>query len=179
LPELPVIGVPVGVVVAVVFVALTYLLVNHTRLGFEITFIGASDRAAEQAGMSKYKIYVFVLMIGGAFAGFAGISEIAGAQTRLRAFFAPGYGFTAIPIALLGRNGAFRVMLAGLFFAVIFVGGSSIQTLLSVPSAIVDIIQALIILFLITAEFFKRYRISLSVERDPEPRAPRPSEGDV
>jgi simple sugar transport system permease protein len=150
-----------------VFVALTYLLVHHTRLGFEITFIGANDRAAEQAGMSKYKIYLFVLMVGGAFAGMAGISEISGVQSRLRAFFAPGYGFTAIPIALLGRNGAPQVLLAALFFAVIFVGGSSIQ--------------ALIILFLITAEFFKRYRVSLSVDRNPErePPAPKQPEGEV
>jgi simple sugar transport system permease protein len=178
LPEIPGIGFPSGILLAIVFVVLTYLLVNHTRLGFEITFIGANDDAAEQAGMSKYKIYLFVLMAGGAFAGFAGISEIAGVQSRLRAFFAPGYGFTAIPIALLGRNGAPQVMLAAVFFAVIFVGGSSITTLLSVPAAIVDIIQALIILFLITAEFFKRYSVSVSLER-PEPQAATRPEGEV
>jgi simple sugar transport system permease protein len=181
LPEVLDFGVPIGIVFAVVFVLLTYLLVNHTRLGFEITFIGANDEAAEQAGMSKRRIYLFVLMAGGAFAGIAGISEIAGVQSRLRAFFAPGYGFTAIPIALLGRNGAVQVLLAALFFAVIFVGGSSIQTLMSVPAAIVDVIQALIILFLITAEFFKRYRIDLSVEREPgnEPQAHTRPGGDV
>jgi len=179
LPTIPGLGFPSGILLAILFVALTYVLVNHTRLGFEINFIGANDDAAEQAGMSKYKIYLFVLMTGGFFAGLAGISEISGVQTRLRAFFAPGYGFTAIPIALLGRNGAPQVMLAALFFAVLFVGGSSIQTLLSVPSAIVDIIQALIILFLITAEFFKRYSVSVSIERpDPEPPSTRP-EGEV
>jgi len=179
LPDIPGLGFPIGILLAIVFVALTYILVNHTRLGFEITFIGANDRAAEQAGMSKYKIYLFVLMAGGAFAGFAGISEISGVQTRLRAFFAPGYGFTAIPIALLGRNGAFQVMLAALFFAVIFVGGSSIETLLSVPAAIVDIIQALIILFLLTAEFFKQYSVDLSLNRDRESRGVTQPDGEI
>lgn len=191
LPEIPGIGFPSGIVVAVVFVCLTYVLVKHTRAGFKITFIGANHRAAEQGGMSKRRIYLLVLLIGGGFAGMAGISEISGVQSRLRAFFAPGYGFTAIPIALLGRNGAPQVMLAALFFAVIFVGGSSLQTLLSVPAAIVDIIQALIILFLITAEFFKQYRLSLSVERGtdtdppgrtrpkPEPEAEPEPEGDI
>jgi len=181
LPNIPGLGFPVGIVAAVVFVVLTYVVVNYTRLGFEITFIGANDRAAEQAGMSKSRIYLIVLMVGGAFAGFAGISEIAGVQSRLRAFFAPGYGFTAIPIALLGRNGAFQVLLAALFFAVIFVGGSSIQTLLNVPAAIVDIIQALIILFLITAEFFKQYRVSVAVRRKPdaEPRGATQPEGEI
>lgn len=179
LPDIPGLGYPVGILVAAALVVVTYAVINHTRLGFEITVIGANDRAAEQAGMSKYKIYLIVLMAGGAMAGFAGISEISGVQSRLRAFFAPGYGFTAIPIALLGRNGAFQVMLAALFFAVIFVGGSSIQTVLGVPSAIVDIIQALIILFLITAEFFKRYSIDLSVQRDPSPQTPASPEGEV
>jgi simple sugar transport system permease protein len=178
IPEIPGTGFPVGIVFALVFVTLIYLVVNHTRLGFEITFIGSNDRAAEQAGMSKFKIYILVLVAGGAMAGLAGMTEIAGVRTRLRAFFAPGYGFTAIPIALLGRNGAFQVMLAALFFAVLFVGGSSIETLLNVPAAIVDIIQALIILFLITAEFFKSYTVDLSIERKPEPSAGRP-EGDV
>lgn len=179
LPEIPGLGYPVSIVIAVVFVALTYVLINHTRLGFEINFIGANDRAAEQAGMNKFRVYLFVLMAGGAFAGLAGISEISGVQTRLRAFFAPGYGFTAIPIALLGRNGAFQVLLAALFFAVIFVGGLSIQTLMSVPAAIVDIIQALIILFLITAEFFKRYRVSFSLRRGSDSPGVNRAEGEV
>jgi len=179
LPDIPVVGYPVGIVLAVVLVAVTYLLVNYTRLGYEITFIGANDTAAEHAGMSKFKIYMIVLMAGGAMAGVAGVSELSGVQGRLRASFEPGYGFTAIPIALLGRNGAFQVMLAALFFAVIFVGGSSIQTLLGVPSAIVDIMQALIILFLITSEFFKQYSIDLGLERAPDPGAPGQPEGEV
>jgi len=179
LPEIPGLGYPAGILLAVALVAVTHVVMNRMRLGFEITVIGANDRAAEQAGMSKYRIYLVVLVAGGAVAGLAGISEISGVQSRLRAFFAPGYGFTAIPIALLGRNGALQVMLAATFFAVIFVGGSSIQTLLGVPSAIVDIIQALIILFLITAEFFKRYSVDLSIRREPEPRAAGRPGGDV
>jgi simple sugar transport system permease protein len=70
-------------------------------------------------------------------------------------------------------------MLAALFFAVIFVGGSSIQTLLGVPSAIVDIMQALIILFLITSEFFKQYSIDLNLQRTPDPGAPGQPEGEL
>ena len=95
----------------------------------------------------------------------AGVIEVAGVQSRLRPEFSPGYGFTAIPIALLGRNGAPQVVLAGLFFAVIFVGGFAIRTQFGVPSALVDVLQALIILFLITAEFVKRYEVSVDIDR--------------
>jgi simple sugar transport system permease protein len=158
-------GVHAGILVAALMVILTYVLMAHTRLGFEITFVGSNDEAAQQAGMSKYKVYILVFVLGGAFAGMAGISEIAGLQGRLRAGFEPGYGFTAIPIALLGRNSAAKVMLAGLFFAVLFVGGSSMEVALGVPAALVEVIQALVILFLITAEFFKRYRVGVTVGR--------------
>jgi len=168
-----------GILAAVAFVALTYLLINETRFGYQITFIGSNDEAAEQAGMSKLRIYLFVMLAGGALAGLAGITEIAGVQGRLRAEWDPGYGWTAIPIALLGRNGAIQVMLAAVFFAVIFVGGSSVGVALSVPAAIIDVIQALIILFLITAEFFKRYHVDFSIRRKPDPGTAPTPEGEV
>ncbi|WP_340097727.1 ABC transporter permease [Salinibaculum salinum] len=171
-------GVHAGILVAVLMVVVTYLLMTRTRLGFEITFVGSNDQAAIQAGMSKYKVYLVVFILGGAFAGIAGISEIAGLQGRLRAGFEPGYGFTAIPIALLGRNSAIKVMLAGLFFALLFVGGTSMEVFLGVPAALVEIIQALVILFLITAEFFKSYRVSIGIDRKPSPTPAEPHGGD-
>ncbi len=156
-----------GLLVALLMVAVTYVLVTQTRLGFEITFVGSNPEAATQAGISRYTVYILVFVIGGLFAGFAGIGEIAGVQGRFRADFEPGYGFTAIVIALLGRNGALKVLLAGFFFALLIVGGSSMEVALGVPAALTEVIQALVILFLITAEFFKRYSVSLRVDRDP------------
>jgi len=174
-------GVHAGILLALVLVGLTFLLVTRTRLGFEISFVGANHEAATQAGMSKRTVSLLVFLIGGAFAGFAGIAEIAGVQGRLRAGFEPGYGFTAIVIALLGRNSALKVLLAAAFFALLIVGGSSMEVAFQVPAALVEVIQALIILFLITAEFFKRYRVGVDLERDPG-TAPAPrteTEGDV
>ncbi|PSQ61433.1 MAG: ABC transporter permease [Halobacteriales archaeon SW_9_67_25] len=156
-----------GLLVALLMVAVAYVLVTQTRLGFEVTFVGSNPEAATQAGISRYKVYILVFVIGGLFAGFAGIGEIAGVQGRFRADFEPGYGFTAIVIALLGRNGALKVLLAGFFFALLIVGGSSMEVALGVPAALTEVIQALVILFLITAEFFKRYSVSLRVDRDP------------
>lgn len=164
LPILPGLDVHAGLVVALVAAVLVYLLMTRTRFGFEVTFVGSNDAAAEHAGMSKTRVYVLVLVIGGVLAAFAGVAEIAGNQARLRAAFEPGYGFTAIPIALLGRDNALNVVLAGLFFAVLFVGGDSLSILMGVPAALIEIIQALIILFLITAEFFKRYSVDISTD---------------
>lgn len=174
-------GVHAGIIVALLLVVVTYVLMNKSQLGFEITFVGSNHEAAKQAGMRTTMVYILVLVLGGAFAAVAGISEIAGVQGRLRPDFSPGYGFTAIPIALLGRNGAFRVLLGALFFAVLFVGGSSVEIQFGVPAALIEVIQALIILFLITAEFFKSYTVEVSFNRHTQP-ASQPQaavEGDV
>ena len=168
-----------GILVAVLMVALTYVIMSKTRLGFEITFIGSNDEAAVQAGMSKYKVYLFVFILSGAFAGMGGISEVAGVQGRLRAGFEPGYGFTAIPIALLGRNSAIKVMLAALFFALLFVGGTNMEVFLGIPAALVEVIQALIILFLIAGEFFKSYRVTVDIDRSPAPAPAETPKGDA
>ena len=162
LPSIPWLDVHAGIVLAVVSVGAVAAVLTQTRLGFEITFVGSNAEAAAQAGMSKTTVYLFVLVAGGVLAAFAGLAEIAGNQARLRAAFDPGYGFTAIPIALLGRNSAVNVAVAGLFFAVLFVGGDSLSIALGVPAALIEIIQALIILFLITAEFFKRYEVDVT-----------------
>jgi simple sugar transport system permease protein len=168
-----------GLIVAVLIVVLTYLLMTRTRLGFEINFIGSNDEAAVQAGMSKYNVYLLVFVLGGAFAGIGGISEISGVQGRLRAGFEPGYGFTAIPIALLGRNSAIKVLGASLFFALLFTGGKNMEIFLGIPAALVEVIQALIILFLITGEFFKQYRIGISIDRGAAPTPTESAQGDA
>jgi simple sugar transport system permease protein len=177
IPDLFGLGVHAGIAVAVVAGLLTYVLITKARLGFEITFVGANHEAAEQAGMSTRKVYVFVFVVGGALAAMGGIAEIAGVHGRFRAGFAPGYGFTAIVIALLGRNSALKVMLAAVFFALLIVGGSSMEVTHGVPAALTEVIQALIILFLITAEFFKRYRISVSFDRGPAEERSAPVAG--
>ncbi|MDZ7700637.1 MAG: ABC transporter permease [Halobacteriales archaeon] len=164
IPLVPGTEVHIGILVALLAGVAVYALLRTTRLGFEITFVGSNPDAARQAGMNSFWVYVFVLVAGGALAAMAGVIEVAGVQSRLRPEFSPGYGFTAIPIALLGRNGAPQVVLAGLFFAVIFVGGFAIRTQFGVPNAMVDVLQALIILFLITAEFVKAYEVSIDLD---------------
>ncbi|WP_311173408.1 ABC transporter permease [Halobellus ordinarius] len=166
LPTIPGTGFHVGVLFLVVVPVLLHLLLNRTRLGYEITMTGSNPEAAGQAGMSKFKIYVIVLTLGAAFAGLAGMVEIAANQQRLTSQWSPGYGWTAIPIALLGRRGAFQTALAGFFFAILIVGSLQMQSALSVSAALASVIEALVILFLITAEFVRSYEVYVETERN-------------
>lgn len=172
LPDIPVIGSHIGIIIGLLAAVVVYVVVQKTNAGYEITFTGSNSDAAEQAGMNSLWIYVAVFVVGGALAGMAGLIEIAGVQERLRPDFSPGYGFTAIVIALLGRDNAFKVVLAALFFGLLLVGGTSLEVAYTVPAALVEIIQALVILFLITAEFLKSYKVDIDFgfgESDPQP----------
>lgn len=162
--ELPTIfgtRVNVGIVFALLAVGGTWWLVNRTRLGYEIILSGSNDSVAEQAGISTTKVTFVTFMLAAAFAGLAGFIEVAGQQPSLTIGWEPGYGWTAIPIALLGRRGAVQTMLAGFLFALILVGGLYMETTAGVPSAISQIIEALIILFLISGEVVKSYRFDI------------------
>ena len=150
-----------GILLALLAVAVTWLVINKTRLGYEIILSGSNENVATQTGIGTAKITVVVFTLAAAFAGMAGFLELGGNLGNLTPGWNPGYGWTAIPIALLGRRGAIQTMLAGLLFGVLFVGGLTIETTLGVPAAISQVIESLIILFLITAEFIKSYRVDL------------------
>jgi simple sugar transport system permease protein len=102
-------------------------------------------------------------VIGGALGGIAGVGEIGGIHHRLLPEFSAGFGFTGIAIALLGRSGVQYVVLGSLLFGILFVTGSALETVLAVPFAIVNVMEALVILFLVTAEFFRRYHVDIQV----------------
>jgi simple sugar transport system permease protein len=151
----------VGILFALLAVAGTWLLLNKTKLGYEIILSGSNKNVAQQAGISTAKITVVVFTMAAALAGLAGYIEVTGQQSTLTIGWQPGYGWTGIVIALLGREGAVQTMLAGFLFGVIFVGGNLASTTLGVPSAIIQMIEALCILFLISAEFVKSYQLDV------------------
>jgi simple sugar transport system permease protein len=180
LPTIPILDAHLGVLVALLAAIVVYVFVQMTNVGYEITYTGSNPDAARQAGMNSFFIYIMVFVVGGALGGMAGLIEIAGIQDRLRPDFSPGYGFTAIVIALLGRDSAAKVVVAALFFGLLFVGGNSLEINYDVPAALVDVIQALIILFLITAEFVKNFEVDVTLEwGETEPVSPATAEEGV
>lgn len=168
LPSLGTTRLHAGIIFAILAIIGVFTLMRWTQYGVKIRIVGSNPSAAYQSGISTFWIFVATMAIGGLIAGVAGMSEVSGIYTRLQPGFSQGYGFTAIVIALLGRNGVLRVVLASLFFAVLFVGGSSLTVLLNVPASLVEIIQALVILFLITAEAVKRFEINVSFGQSTE-----------
>ena len=152
-------------VIALLLAILVYLLLKHTKLGYEIRVTGENPQAAHYAGMNYHKIAMVVMMISGGMAGLAGMGEVAGIHYRLRPpeSISPGYGFTAIIVAWLARLNPLAAILTSFLLGGLLVGGDAIQIALNLPAATVQIFNGVILFFVITSEFFNQYRIRLEV----------------
>lgn len=139
--------------------------VSKTKFGYELDVLGKNPEAGRVAGMSFLKIAVITVLISGALAGIAGVSEVAGNQFRLRIGFPSGYGFSAIAVAWLGMLNPLGIMLSSLFFAGLLVGGLAIQISAGLPATTMSLFNGVILLFVLLAEFFTRYRLELRVYR--------------
>jgi simple sugar transport system permease protein len=121
---------------------------ERSTWGFQFRAVGANPRAAKTAGMSVSRVYVLVLVIGGALAGLAGSAQILGTERALTEGIAASFGFDAITVALLGRSRPLGTVLAAILFGALRAAGPTLQVNANLPSDIVLIIQALIVLFI-------------------------------
>jgi general nucleoside transport system permease protein len=136
-----------GIVIAVVFVILTYVLIYRTPLGFEIRTVGANPSAARYAGMSPRRLIILTMSLCGMFAGLAGTIEILGLG-YYPAVFGTTIGFAGITVALLGRAHPVGILLAALLLGGMRAGAPAMQITAKIPIEIIDVIQGLILLFL-------------------------------
>ena len=141
-----------GLLVVLVSAAMVYILLWRTRWGYEFRAIGINPEAAAYGGISLTKCSFVPLLLSGGFAGLAGIIECAGVHGHLIAGFSPGYGYTAIAVALLGRLQPIGILLSGLFFATLAVGGDALQYDMGVPAYLSMVIQAVIVILVICVE---------------------------
>lgn len=137
-----------------------------TKLGYEIRVTGGNPEAARYAGMSYFKTVVVVMLISGGIAGLAGVGEVAGIHHRLRYphGISPGYGFTAIIVAWLGRLNPLAIVLTSMLFGGLLVGGDAIQVALGLPVATINIFNGVILFFILGGELLTRYKIILGRE---------------
>lgn len=135
-----------GVAIAVIAALASTWVLFRTPLGFRIRAVGLSPLAARFAGIASGAHGVTALAIGGALAGLAGAFEVAGVTGRLYEGLSPGYGYTAIAVALLARLHPLAVVLSALFFGALEAGAGAMQREASVPAVATQMVQGLVIL---------------------------------
>lgn len=156
-----------GIVIALIVAVATFVMVSRTLKGFEITVTGASPRAARFAGFDARATTLFAFVFSGAMAGLAGTIEVSGAIGQLRPTVSPGYGFTAIIVAFLGRLNPLAIVLAGFVLALSYLGGEAAQISLGLPEEITRVFQGVLLFAILASETFMRYRVRLSSRRGP------------
>lgn len=153
----------IGILIAFAAVPIIYWLLNRSIFGFEIRTVGASPSAARYAGMHPGRLVVLTMSLAGMLAGTAGAGQVLGITHFVSASFSTSAGFDAITIALLGRVHPVGVLFAALLFGVMRAGSALMQITVRVPVEIIDVIQAIILLFL-TAEIVVRWIFRIRVE---------------
>jgi len=152
-----------GLLFAVVAAIAIYILIRHTKWGYEVRVIGESPAAARYAGMNIKKNILIVLLLSGGLAGIAGMSEVSGVAGRLQHGLSPGYGYTAIIVAWLARLHPASLALVSFLFGGLLVGGYATQ-LIGLPAATVNMLQGLILFFVLGGQILTNYNIRFSQE---------------
>ncbi len=148
----------IGTPIMLLLVFAAAILVGRTLKGFEIRLVGEAPRAARFAGFSDKRLTITVFLISGALAGLAGIMEAAGTVRQLQPNFSPGYGFTAIIVAFLGRLNPIGCLIAGVFIAITFIGGENAQIMLKLPLDVARVMQGMLLFFVLACDTFLIYR---------------------
>ena len=145
-----------GLILGVIAAVVVWFILYRSHWGYEIRLIGDNPRAARYAGINIARNTVLVMMLSGALAGLAGMSEITGVVHRLQGAISPGYGFTGIIVAWLAKLNPFAVIVVSILFGGLILAGREIQ-----PSGVPKLIQGFILVCLIASDFLLRYRISI------------------
>ena len=130
-----------------------FLFLKHQK-GYEIRISGEAPKAAYFAGINPSKTIIFCLGTSGLLAGMAGLFEVAGPAGQITISFNSGYGFTAIIVAFLGRLNPLGILLAGLLMALTYIGGEIAQLMLGLPGASIQLLQGMLLFFLLATDIF-------------------------
>ena len=127
--------------------------------------------AASFAGFKEKRLVWLTLLMSGGAAGLAGVIEVAGPIGQIVPVVSPGYGFTAIIVAFLGRLHPIGVVLAGLLMALTYLGGDSAQITMNLPNAVTGVFQGMLLFFLLASDVLISYRIKFGSARTRESTA--------
>ena len=150
-----------GFVFAILAAIAVWFMLTRTLKGFEVKVIGQSPRAGRFAGFSQSRMIFFAFLLSGALAGLAGISEVSGTIGQLRPTISPGYGFTAIIVAFLGRLNPLGIVAAGLILALTYLGGEAAQISVGLSDKVVRAFQGMILFFVLACDTLILYRIRI------------------
>jgi ABC-type uncharacterized transport system permease subunit len=164
-----------GFGVAVIIVALTGVILARTAVGMRIKAAGQAPGAAAFSGIPVARLQWRCALVSGAVAGLGGASQVMGVQHQLTGGISANYGYTGVIVATLGALSAVGVLLVALLLGDITVGAQNVSLVLQVPTQLGGVFSALLLLAVLAAMSWRRYRIVWRRPRD----VPRETAGEV
>jgi simple sugar transport system permease protein len=154
-------GSRVNVALFIAFAALIigWVFMNRSFLGYQMKVAGQAENAGRYAGFSSKRTIWLGMLAGGALAGIAGMSEVAGPIGQITEHISPGYGFAAMIVAFVGRLTPIGILFSSLLLALLYVGGEQVQQYLHLPSAISAVFQGMLLFFLLASDVFINFRL--------------------
>ena len=155
-----------GLLIALALAVILAIVLFRTVTGYQIRAVGANPKAAQAAGISISRNVLLALFISGALAGLGGAIELTALTRRLFQNFSPGYGYTAIAVALLAKLHPLWVIVSSLLFGALKTGSDAMQQMAGISAKVTFVIQATIIFFVLTygVSDFRRRRLEIKTE---------------
>jgi simple sugar transport system permease protein len=160
-PLYPGLRVTGSIFIVIACVIIAWAIVTRSFLGFRIAIAGKAPKAGLFAGYRENQAIWLGLLIGGGAAGLAGMAEAAGPLGQLLPTISPGYGYTAIIVAFIGRLHPVGVVFGGLLVSLIASGGESAQMLLGMHSSLAKLFQGMLLFFVLAADVLVFYKLKL------------------
>ncbi|MEX1247981.1 MAG: ABC transporter permease [Anaerolineales bacterium] len=163
LPRLAPTRLHLGILIAVVLAVLVYIVLWRTTLGYRIRAVGQNPHASRYGGIKVKRYLVVALLLSGAFAGLAGATQVFGVNYRMitdgsASGFTGSAGFNGIVAALFGQLHPILSIPASILFGALLVGANSMQRAVQVPSALVTVLNGLVVVFVVSSEIWRRRR---------------------
>lgn len=152
LPDIPGLRTHIGLLIGLALIPVVAYVMRRTPFGFHTRMMGLNRDATEAAGVRTGRLITAVMVVSGAFAGLAGILQVMGPESRLTGNISPGFGFTAIIVALVARTRPVGVLMAAVLIGALTLGGDVIQRTQQVPRVLTIVIQALFVLLILVAD---------------------------
>ena len=152
-----------GFSVAIGLALLIQVIFARSLWGFRLKAVGLGPRAAWMSGRIRSgRLLALALLLSGGIAGLGGGVEVGGVTYALFQNMSPGYGFTAIAVALLARGQPLGIALTGLLFGALEAGAGAMQREAGIPAVTVAVVQAVIIIGVVLADALaRRHRVVL------------------
>lgn len=151
-------GVQIGWIIALLLVVVVFIYLRYSKHGYEISVVGESKDTARYAGMHVKSIILRTMFLSGAVCGLGGMIQATGSDITLTTSVAGGVGFTAIIVAWLAQLNPVMILLVSFLFSVLEKGSSVVQSSFGLSTDCADVLQGIILFFILGCEFFVNYK---------------------